>query len=167
MAHLNLGLVYSDLGQKSRALEIFSGILSIGDDGLKDPRTHTDTQVSALANIGRIELERGRPAEAVAVLRRAEAMARPVAGRGGPGGPGGAGGMRCHECQTIFNLMADAFQALNRTDRAEHWYREALRQKPDHVPAYLKFGKMLAKNVSATAKKWNRFSQAQVISSSI
>ena len=44
VAHLNLGLVYSDLGQKSRALEIFSGILSIGDDGLKDPRTHTDTQ---------------------------------------------------------------------------------------------------------------------------
>ena len=146
VAHLNLGLVYSDLGQKSRALEIFSGILSIGDDGLKDPRTHTDTQVSALANIGRIELARGRPAEAVAVLRRAEAMARPVAG---PVGPGGAGGMRCHECQTIFNLMADAFQALNRTDRAEHWYREALRQKPDHVPAYLKFGKMLAKNVSS------------------
>ena len=156
VAHLNLGLVYSDLGQKSRALETFSGILSIGDDGLKDPRTHTDTQVSALANIGRIELERGRPAEAVAVLRRAEAMARPI-------GPGGAGGMRCHECQTIFNLMADAFQALNRTDRAEHWYREALRQKPDHVPAYLKFGKMLAKNVSATARKWNRFSLAQII----
>ena len=44
MAHLNLGLVYSSLGQKSRAFEIFSGILSIGDDGLKDPRTHTDTQ---------------------------------------------------------------------------------------------------------------------------
>ena len=136
MAHLNLGLVYSGMGQKSKAFEIFSGILSIGDDGLKDPRTHTDTQVSALANMGRIELGRGRPAEAVAVLRRAEAMARPI-------GPTG----RCHECQTIFNLMADAFQALNRTDWAEHWYREALRQKPDHVPAYLKYGKMLAKNV--------------------
>ena len=142
MAHLNLGLVYSDVGQKSRAFEIFSGILSIGDDGLKDPRTHTDTQVSALANMGRIELERGRPAEAVAVLRRAEVMARPASG------PSGSGGGRCHECQTVFNLMADAFQALNRTDWAEHWYREALRQKPDHVPAYLKYGKMLAKNVS-------------------
>ena len=47
MAHLNLGLVYSDMGQKSRAFEIFSGILSIGDDGLKDPRTHTDTQVQS------------------------------------------------------------------------------------------------------------------------
>ena len=94
--------------------------------------------------MGRIEQERGRPAEAVALLRRAEAMAR-------PNGQSASGG-RCHECQTVFNLMADAFQALNRTDWAEHWYREALRQKPDHVPAYLKYGKMLAKNVSKESR---------------
>ena len=146
MAHLNLGLVYSSMGQKSRAFEMFSGILSIGDDGLKDPRTHTDTQVSALANMGRIELDRGRPAEAAALLERAEALARPRGLRNQDQETGD--GLRCHECQTVFNLMADAYQQLNRTDWAERWYREALRQKPDHVPAYLKYGKMLAKNVS-------------------
>ena len=103
--------------------------------------------------MGRIELERGRPAEAVALLERTEAMARPRDRRNQETGSGLRNHdqetvVRCHECQTIFNLMADAFQQLNRTEWAERWYREALRQKPDHLPAYLKYGKMLAKNVS-------------------
>ena len=39
------------------------------------------------------------------------------------------------------------FQALNNTGEAERYYRAALTQKPDHIPAYLTYGKMLAKNV--------------------
>jgi Tfp pilus assembly protein PilF len=88
--------------------------------------------------MGKIRLESGHAGEAVDILHRAEAKARPQVGSV----------KRCHECQTIFNLLADAYQSVNRTDWAEHWYREALRERPDHIPAYLKYGKMLAKNVS-------------------
>ena len=37
---------------------------------------------------------------------------------------------------------------LNKLSEAEHWYRESLRAKPDHIPAHLTYGKLLAIRVS-------------------
>lgn len=37
---------------------------------------------------------------------------------------------------------------LNKLSEAEHWYRESLRSKPDHIPAHLTYGKLLAVTVS-------------------
>lgn len=65
MAHLNLGLVISSLGRKSESLRIFSGILAIEDDGLKDPKTHLQTQISARVNMARIQLDMGRNKDAI------------------------------------------------------------------------------------------------------
>lgn len=36
---------------------------------------------------------------------------------------------------------------LNKLAEAEHWYRESLRAKPDHIPAHLTYGKLLAMTV--------------------
>jgi len=36
---------------------------------------------------------------------------------------------------------------LNKLTEAEHWYRESLRAKPDHIPAHLTYGKLLAMTV--------------------
>lgn len=36
---------------------------------------------------------------------------------------------------------------LNKLSEAEHWYRESLRAKPDHIPAHLTYGKLLAMTV--------------------
>lgn len=65
MAHLNLGLVYSSLGHKTESLRIFSVILSIEDDGLKDPKTHLQTQIAARVNMARIQIDLGLNKEAI------------------------------------------------------------------------------------------------------
>lgn len=41
----------------------------------------------------------------------------------------------------------EAYLRLNKLSEAEHWYRESLRAKPDHVPAHLTYGKLLALTV--------------------
>ena len=38
---------------------------------------------------------------------------------------------------------------MNRFDEAEHLYREALKIKPDHIPAHLTMGRMFAKKVNS------------------
>ena len=131
MAHLNLGLTYSTLGFKEKALKILSNIESIDDDGLKDPKTHLTTQVTALYHTGKLNLELGRASEAVTVLRKAQNRAKTVN----------------YQTQGILNVLGEAFQALNQTSQAEISFRAALAAKPDHVPAYLTYGKLLAKNV--------------------
>ena len=40
-----------------------------------------------------------------------------------------------------------SFHALNKTLEAEQSFQAALQLKPDHIPAYLTYGKLLAKNV--------------------
>ncbi len=109
-----------------------TNIESIDDDGLKDPKTHLQTQVTALHQAGKLLLELGRASEAVTLLRKAEARAKAVN----------------YQAQGILNVLGEAFQALNRTSEAERSYRAALKEKPDHIPSYLTYGKLLAKNVS-------------------
>lgn len=41
----------------------------------------------------------------------------------------------------------EAYIRLNKLTEAEHWYRESLRAKPDHIPAHLTYGKLLAMTV--------------------
>ena len=132
VAHLNLGLTFASLGSKEKALKTLLRIESIADDGLKDPKTHLTTQVSALYNSGKLLLEMGRPLEAVTVLRKAENRAKAVN----------------YQAQGILNVLGEAFHALNKTLEAELSFRAALELKPDHIPAYLTYGKLLAKNVS-------------------
>ena len=46
-------------------------------------------------------------------------------------------------------MLGEAFFKLGNLAEAESWYQAALRAKPDHVPAHLTYGKLLAKVVSA------------------
>ena len=131
MAHLNLGLSYASLGNPSKAIQILEAIEVIDDDGLKDPKTHLTTQVTALFNAGKLLLEMGRASEAVTRLRKAEKTGRAVN----------------YQAQGILNVLGEAYQALNRTLEAEKSFQAALQVKPDHIPAYLTYGKLLAKNV--------------------
>lgn len=50
--------------------------------------------------------------------------------------------------QVLYNLLGDAYSQIKKTAQAEKWYKAALQAKPDHVPAHLTYGKLLAKNVS-------------------
>jgi tetratricopeptide (TPR) repeat protein len=44
-------------------------------------------------------------------------------------------------------MLGEAYFKLDRLKEAEHWYREALRAKADHIPAHLTYGKLLTKMV--------------------
>jgi predicted phosphohydrolase len=46
VAHLNLGLSFSDLNKKREAVAILLDVPKISDDGTKDPLSHVTTQVS-------------------------------------------------------------------------------------------------------------------------
>ena len=131
LAHLNYGLTLNALGAKEKAVKVLKHIESIDDDGLKDPKTHLRTQVTALLNAGKLLVELGRASEAVTLLRKAEKRGQVVN----------------YQAQGILNVLGEALQALNKTQEAEMSFKQALKVKPDHVPAYLTYGKLLAKNV--------------------
>lgn len=50
--------------------------------------------------------------------------------------------------QVLYNLLGESLTRLERHEEAERWFKAALSAKPDHVPAHLTYGKLLAKNVS-------------------
>ena len=53
----------------------------------------------------------------------------------------------CAGWQSLYNMLGEAYFKLERVKEAEHWYREALRVKADHIPAHLTYGKLLTKMV--------------------
>lgn len=44
-------------------------------------------------------------------------------------------------------ITGEAYMRMNKLADAEYWYRESLRAKPDHIPAHLTYGKLLAMTV--------------------
>lgn len=42
---------------------------------------------------------------------------------------------------------------MNKLADAEYWYRESLRAKPDHIPAHLTYGKLLAMTVRSISRQ--------------
>lgn len=50
--------------------------------------------------------------------------------------------------QKVYNVLGETLAKMQRDEEAEKWYRAALEAEPDHVPAHITYGKLLAKNVS-------------------
>lgn len=50
--------------------------------------------------------------------------------------------------QSVFNVLGETLARLQQNEEAERWYQAALNAQPDHVPAHITYGKLLAKNVS-------------------
>lgn len=51
-------------------------------------------------------------------------------------------------CGSTFSAVTgEAYVRLHKLPEAEHWYKESLRAKPDHIPAHLTYGKLLAMTV--------------------
>lgn len=50
--------------------------------------------------------------------------------------------------QSVYNLLGETLTRLHQFEEAERWYQAALQVQPDHVPAHITYGKLLAKNVS-------------------
>ena len=144
LAHLNLGMTYDSLGLKQEGLKILQSISSIPDDGLKDPRAHKEAQTSALFNSGKLLLELGHTSEAIRNLLQAHKNLLSVHRLSGSSNLS----MNIPTLQAVLNLLGEAHRFMNKTEEAEKYYLAALKEKEDHIPAYLTYGKLLSKNVS-------------------
>ncbi|XP_041694078.1 protein O-mannosyl-transferase TMTC2 [Coregonus clupeaformis] len=126
-AYLNTGIVLMNQGRLDEAKRTFLTCADIPDENLKDPHTHKSSVTSCLYNLGKLLHEQGHQEEALSVYKEAiQKMPRQFAP------------------QSLYNMMGEAYMRLNKLTEAEHWYRESLRAKPDHIPAHLTYGKLLA-----------------------
>uniref|UniRef100_T1JJZ4 dolichyl-phosphate-mannose--protein mannosyltransferase n=1 Tax=Strigamia maritima TaxID=126957 RepID=T1JJZ4_STRMM len=145
MAHLNLGLVLGILSRKEEAAEVYRHCSQLDGTGLKDPRTHETTKISALFNLGRLFADDGKYEAAITVYKEAT-LKMPL----------------YYQPQSLYNMLGEAYFKLEKYEEAEQWYKEALRVKPDHIPAHLTYGKMLARqNRTKEAEKW--FTRAKLL----
>ena len=144
LAHLNLGMTYDSLGLKKEGLKVLQSISSIPDDGLKDPKAHKEAQTSALFNSGKLLLELGYPSEAIRNLIGAHTNLLNVHRLDGRSDAS----TNVPTLQAVLNLLGEAHRSLNKTEEAERYYLAALKEKADHIPAYLTYGKLLSKIVS-------------------
>ena len=51
--------------------------------------------------------------------------------------------------------VGEAYSKIDQLADAEHWYREALKAKPDHIPAHLTMAKLMhRKGDLSAAEDW-------------
>ncbi|XP_041111165.1 protein O-mannosyl-transferase TMTC2-like isoform X2 [Polyodon spathula] len=130
-AYLNTGIILMNEGRLDEAKQTFLTCAEIPDENLKDPHAHKSSVTSCLYNLGKLFHERGQHEEALSAYKEA-VLKMP----------------RQFAPQSLYNMMGEAYMRLNKLTEAEHWYQESLRAKPDHIPAHLTYGKLLALTVS-------------------
>ncbi|MBN3280129.1 TMTC2 protein, partial [Polyodon spathula] len=126
-AYLNTGIILMNEGRLDEAKQTFLTCAEIPDENLKDPHAHKSSVTSCLYNLGKLFHERGQHEEALSAYKEA-VLKMP----------------RQFAPQSLYNMMGEAYMRLNKLTEAEHWYQESLRAKPDHIPAHLTYGKLLA-----------------------
>ncbi|KAJ8315245.1 hypothetical protein KUTeg_007395 [Tegillarca granosa] len=138
MAHLNLAILFAQLGRHKEAEKIYKHCANLDTSGLKDPRLHENTKISALYNLGRMYSEQDKNQEAIEVYK--EALRRRPS---------------YYAPQSIYNMLGEVYMKIGNLDLAEHWYNEALKSKPDHIPAHLTMAKLYQKkNQLVKAEEW-------------
>ncbi|GIX93725.1 protein O-mannosyl-transferase TMTC2 [Caerostris extrusa] len=119
-----MGLVLGLLGKRYEAEKVYRHCASLDSKGLKDPKVHETTRISALFNMGRLYADEGNYREAVKIYHEAIKRMPPY-----------------YQPQSLFNMMGEAYFKMGSFVNAENWYRAALRSKPDHIPAHLTYAK--------------------------
>lgn len=73
VAHLNLGQLLMSRGLCEEAEEVLKRCSKLDSRGVKDPKLHESTRISALLHLGRLHADRGRYEEAVTIYKEAVA----------------------------------------------------------------------------------------------
>ncbi|XP_050929487.1 protein O-mannosyl-transferase TMTC2 isoform X1 [Lates calcarifer] len=165
-AYLNTGIILMNQGRLDEAKRTFLTCADIPDENLKDPHAHKSSVTSCLYNLGKLLHEQGHQEEALSVFKEAiQKMPRQFAPQSlynmmvllaAPlsrclsdaeeqklSSEADLGG-NLHPAGLAPTLSGEAYMRLSKLTEAEHWYRESLRAKPDHIPAHLTYGKLLA-----------------------
>jgi tetratricopeptide (TPR) repeat protein len=71
VAHLNLAQLLERRGRYEEAVAVYRRCSRLNGAGLKDPRTHEATKISALLHLGRLYADQGRLHKAVAMYQEA------------------------------------------------------------------------------------------------
>lgn len=128
VAHLNLAIVLTQLGQREQAKRVYRQCADLDGTGLKDIRLHENTRISALYNLGRMYIDESEYEKAIEVFN--EAVSRMP---------------HYYQPQSLFNVIGETYFKMNRTKDAEKWFQKSLAIKGNHIPAHLTYAKMLIK----------------------
>jgi len=128
VAHLNLGIVLTSMGKKEEAAKVYKHCAHLDGTGLKDPKSHENTKISALFNLGRLYADEGRYEDAVKTYQ--EAIRRMP---------------KYYQSHSLYNVLGEALTKMGQYEEAEKWYKQALKSKADHVPAHLTLAKHYAR----------------------
>jgi len=71
VAHLNLAQLLERRGRFQEAVSVYRRCSRLNGAGLKDPRTHEATKITALLHLGRLYADQGSLHKAVAIFQEA------------------------------------------------------------------------------------------------
>ncbi|XP_003699417.1 transmembrane O-mannosyltransferase targeting cadherins 2 [Megachile rotundata] len=138
-AYVNLGATLASVGRETEAAAVLRAGASLDGSGLKDKRAHEAARVQALLQLGVLYADQGRLQRALSAYREA-LHALPDH----------------YPPQSVYNLLGETLSRLQRYAEAERWFQASLASQPDHVPAHITYGKLLARNSSRVleAERW-------------
>ncbi|XP_043487611.1 protein O-mannosyl-transferase TMTC2-like isoform X1 [Polistes fuscatus] len=138
-AYVNLGAALLSVGRDTEAAAVLRAGASLDGSGLKDKRTHEAARVQALLQLGALYADKGRLQRALSAYREA-LHALPDH----------------YPPQGVYNLLGETLSRLQQYAEAERWFQASLASQPDHVPAHITYGKLLARNSSRIleAERW-------------
>ncbi|XP_066599299.1 protein O-mannosyl-transferase Tmtc2-like isoform X1 [Prorops nasuta] len=138
-AYANLGAALVSVGRGTEAAAVLRAGASLDGSGLKDKRAHEAARVQALLQLGALYADQGRLQRALSAYREA---LRALPDHYPP--------------QSVYNLLGETLSRLQQYAEAERWFQASLASQPDHVPAHITYGKLLARNSSRVleAERW-------------
>ncbi|CAH0393109.1 unnamed protein product [Bemisia tabaci] len=176
-AYLNLGQLLSTQGKEQEAEQILTKGSQLPGEGLKDPKAHMTAQVSAMVHLGQLYMKRGEFESAAnsyrQALRHVNIYPQPQINK--PNWTNRSVRTSIREARgnkeedgriegVLYSLLGESLSHLGFQAEAEKWYQTALQVKPDHVPAYLTYGKLLAKNRTRLYEAEHWFRRAKKLS---
>ncbi|XP_017767612.1 PREDICTED: transmembrane and TPR repeat-containing protein CG4341-like [Eufriesea mexicana] len=138
-AYVNLGAALASVGRGTEAAAVLRAGASLDGSGLKDKRAHEAARVQALLQLGALYADQGRLQRALSAYREAlDALPDH------------------YPPQSVYNLLGETLSRLQQYAEAERWFQASLASQPDHVPAHITYGKLLARNSSRVleAERW-------------
>ncbi|XP_043267624.1 protein O-mannosyl-transferase TMTC2 [Venturia canescens] len=138
-AYVNLGSALVSVGRGTEAAGILRAGASLDGSALKDRRAHEAARVQALLQLGGLYADQGKLQGALSAYKEALHVLP-----------------EHYPPQSVYNLLGETLSRLQQYAEAERWFQASLASQPDHVPAHITYGKLLARNSSRVleAERW-------------